>query len=684
MLAGRRAFDGEDVSDTMAAVLRGEPDWSLLPAGLSPTTRLYLRRCLTRDPAQRIHDIGDMRLALEGAFDVPVGTAASPSEPRPRRGSRTTLVAITAAVAVVAALGGFFAAGRMAPRTPAPLVRLTATPIAGVNPTQGDPDVALSPDGTRLAYAAVEQGRVDLFVRRLDQLEPVRIEGLAAARSPFFSPDGESIGFFDTHGLKRVSANGGPPVAIAPITGVGRGAAWGPDDSIVYATTDPATGLIRVSAAGGDPVVLTRPQAGEDHILPQILPGGRGVLFTAWSNGRSVANAQVAVLDQASGMVRTLVSGASHARYVASGHLVYAVNGTLRAVAFDLATLSVHGNPVPVADRVITKLTGPADFDVSSTGVLAYMSGDVSGGLERSLVWVDRQGREEVLPLPKRSYTYPRISPDGGRIALDIRDQESDIWIWDTARQTLTRLTFDPALNRGVVWTPDGRRVAFSAEREGAESVFWQAADGSGSPERLTEAAGTAQQVPHAITPDGKFLIFSSPAQPPFDQYLLSLDGERKVTPLFNAKYSEHNAEVSPDGRWVVYQSDESGSNEIYVRPFPNVTDGRWQVSSGGGLRPAWARNGRELFYLKVDGTMVSVPVERADAGVFAAGVPKPLFQGQYFATQAGRTYDVSPDGKRFLMIKSASSADPTAVPQLVVVLNWTEELKRLVPNPER
>jgi serine/threonine-protein kinase len=295
-------------------------------------------------------------------------------------------------------------------------------------------------------------------------------------------------------------------------------------------------------------------------------------------------------------------------------------------------------------------------------------------------VWVDRQGREEALASPTRSYVYPRISPDGTRIALDIRDQENDIWLWDMTRQTLTRLTFDQGLNRGIVWSSDGSRLVFSGERDGSESLYGQAADGSGSPERLTTGQAGRPQVPYSATPDGSRILFGEPGQPPFDLYMLELGAERNVAPLLNAAYSETNAEVSPDGRWMAYQSDESGANEIYVRPFPNVGNGRWQISTDGGTRPVWARNGREMFYLKLDGTMVAVPINSGHSG-FSAGVATSLFQGSYFATLSSRTYDVSRDGRRFLMIKNADSADSQRS-QLIVVLNFFEELKRLVPTP--
>jgi eukaryotic-like serine/threonine-protein kinase len=684
MLTGKPAFGGDDVADTLAAVLRGEPDWSALPPSVSPTLRTYLRRCLSRDPAQRVHDVADMRLAIEGAFDVPLESLPStPAVRTPALRRRRLLVYVAGAVALaaVASLLGSLTARRLSPPTPVSVVRLTATPLSAdpILPTTTGLDIAVSPDGSRIAYVNVEQGSVALYVRRLDQLAAVQIQGLSGAAFPFFSADGESIGFFEGGFLKRVSASGGPAITITAINGTPYGGSWGSNGVIVFTTSD-STGLMRVPATGGEPTELTKPGKGEDHALPEILPGGRAVLFTIRPQGSPISNGQIAALDLQSGAQKILVSGGGQARYAISGHLVYGFAGTLRAVGFDLGTLTVRGNPVPVVDRVVTKASGPANFAISSNGLLVYESGDALS-TERTLVWVNREGREEPLPAPKRSYTYPRISPDGRRIALDIRDQENDIWMWDVARQTLTRLTFDQGLNRGIAWTPDGRRLAFSAERDGAESVFWQAADGTGAPEVLTKPQPTRPQIPFSFSPDGARLIYGEPGNPPFDLYLLNLAPEPKATPLLPGPRNEHNAEISPDGRWLAYESDESGSAEVYVRPFPNVGDGRWQVSIDGGRRPAWARDGRELFYLKVDGTMIAVPIESGGGREgLAAGIPRTLFKGPYFMVNAGRTYDVAADGRRFLMIKSAAPAGSSSAPQLVVVLNWGEELKRLVP----
>ncbi len=351
-------------------------------------------------------------------------------------------------------------------------------------------------------------------------------------------------------------------------------------------------------------------------------------------------------------------------------------------MAFDLDTLTIRGNTVPVVERVVTKATGAANFAMSRDGSLVYESGDIASVAERTLVWVDRQGHEEVVAgAPKRAYTYPRISPDGTRVALDIRDQQNDIWMWDLTRTNLSQITQDPGLNRGVAWMPDGKKIVFSAERDGSQSLFWQAADASGSSERLTTPRSGRTNFPNSVAADGARMVFSEPDATPHDLYMLQLDSELKVSPLLNAPHDEHNGEVSPNGRWLAYQSDETGSAEVYVRPFPNVGDSRDKISTGGGTRPAWARSGRELFYLKGDGTMVAVPIHPDAGGRFNPGIPTSLFQGAYFMGQSARTYDVSPDGSRFLMIKGAAPSTNSSAVQLVVVQHWFEELKRLVPT---
>ena len=365
--------------------------------------------------------------------------------------------------------------------------------------------------------------------------------------------------------------------------------------------------------------------------------------------------------------------GGSHAHYVTSGHLVYTAEGTLRAVPFDLTRLETRGTPVTVLPRLVTTPRGSGDFAVAADGTLAYVDAPgATAAAERTLVWVDRQGREEALAAPPRPYFHPRISPDGTRVAVAIADQENDIWVWDLARQTLSRLTFDPAADFAPVWTPDGRRLVFFSQRGREPGLFRQLADGTGTAERLATGAPTS-----AVTPDGTHVLFAPTGNQ--DLAMVALDGTRRVQPLLNHPSVERNGIVSPDGRWLAYESDSSGRFEIYVRPFPNVDAGQWLISTAGGTRPLWAPKTRELFYVAPGGALMASRVDARD-GVWRAASPTKVVDGPY-ATEGvrdRRTYDVSPDGRRFLVIKR--SANEATAPQIIVVQHWLEELKRLVP----
>jgi serine/threonine-protein kinase len=414
---------------------------------------------------------------------------------------------------------------------------------------------------------------------------------------------------------------------------------------------------------------------------PQMLPDGKTVLFTL-STSTSWDEAQIVTQSLETGERRVLIEGGTDARYVPTGHLVYALGETLLAVPFDLERLDVTGGSVPVVEGVARASgfrTGAAHASFSDSGSLVYVRGLAQANAR--LVWVDREGREEALAAEPRAYTYPRISPDGSQVALDVRDQESDIWVWDLARETLRRLTFDPGADRLPIWTPDGQRVAFGSGRDGTINLFWKAADGTGTVERLTESENA--QHSYVFSPDGKQLVYREiHPQRGSDLGVLSLEGDGSFGLLLVTEFSEQNAEISPDGRRLAYQSNASGQHEIYVRPFPGVDEGRWQISTGGGIKPVWAPDGRELFYVNPDGQLMAVSV-RIDPSV-TFGSPEVVFEESYFdplAGGGGRTYDVSPDGERFLMIKADAAGDEAAAPELILVLNWFEELKRLVPT---
>ena len=579
MLTGKRAFDGEDLTDTIAAVVRVEPDWSALPANVPASIRTLMKRCLEKDRRQRIADISTALFIIDEQASMGPAASIAAAQPAsvPRRpvGRRVATQAVAlAAVGLLTGTAVWFAT--RAPAGAPRVARFTITPSGTTALTSivNDRNIAISPDGSRFVY--VGNNGTQLFVRGVDQLEPMPIAGLGTPRGPFLAPDGQWIGFFDAGTvIKKVAMTGGPALTVCRFTGIRQGATWAEDGTIIFATDDASTGLQRVSAAGGEPTALTTPnrERGEaDHLWPEYLPGGHAVFFTITATTGGIDNAQVAVLDLRTGTQKILVRGGSHAHYVPSGHLVYGVAGTLRAVAFDLTRLEAVGTPVPVLSQVVTHTSGAADFDVGRDGTLVYVPGaaGVSSGPRGTLVWVDRQGREEAIGAPVRAYTVPRLSPDGTRVVLEIRDQENDIWVWDLARGTLTRVTFDPGFDANPVWMPDGRRLVFSSSRAGGGvgSLFWQAADNTGAAERLTQS--TTTQAPTSVSPDGARVVFTDNAglggpASAGHLLLLTLDKERRVEPLVQTPFVERNGEISPDGRWLAYESNDSGQFQIYV-----------------------------------------------------------------------------------------------------------------------
>ncbi len=515
----------------------------------------------------------------------------------------------------------------------------------------------------------------------LGQLDPRPLTAPGRPKGPFASPDGQWVGFFEPSAgvsLKKVAISGGPSVELSRVDGPSRGATWGDDDTIILATAALSTGLQRVSSEGGASVVLTTPRAerGEsDHLWPQFLPGSQAVLFTITAQKGGLDTSQVAVLDVATGTWKTVLRGASQAQYVPSGHIVYVAAGALWAVGFDIARMETTGTASQVVPQVVTLPTGTAEFDIARDGTLVYVPGEAEAS-PRTLVWVDRQGREQEIAAPARPYVTARLSPDGTRVALEIQDQENDIWVWELARATLTRVTTDPGLDQAPVWMPDGRRLVFTSQAGGVlGSLFWQAADGTGGAERLTESR-YIQRASAALADGG--VLFMETA----DLMLLTLATDRRVLPVVQTPQAEGNGEISPDGRWLAYDSTDSGPAQIFVRPFPSTAEAKTQVSTRGGSRPLWARNGRELFYLAPDGTLMSVSV--APGAAWSAGTPTRVVQKPYFGestVSAPRPYDVSPDNQRFLMLKRAGDLDQPPPPATVVVVqNWVEELKRLVP----
>jgi serine/threonine-protein kinase len=686
MWTGNRAFRGDDVSDTLAAVLRGQPDWSALPLETPVPIRRLLRRCLVKNLKGRIADASIARIEID---DVESGAHIDDEVVQKTPGRREQLVWVSALVLVALLAAGVMAWMRGHASVPAlRLARFTITLPKGYQFSSLNRLMALSPDGTAIVYTANQQ----LYLRAMDQLEPVPIHGTedtgtGGGASPFFSPDGQWIGFWQSGQFKKVSITGGAPVVLCP-AGPPLGANWTVQNTILYGQG--AAGIWRVSGDGGKPENLVKVEAGQIASSPQILPGGRAIVFTL--TRKDLDPAQIVVHSLDTGVRHVVLERGTDARYVPTGHLVYALGNTLLAVPFDVASVAVTGGPVPLVEDVARTPEGIlAQFTVSTDGTLVYVPRDAVGAgslAQRTLVWVDRQGREASVNTPPRAYVWPRLSPDGSRIAFAIADQEYDIWVWDLRRERLTRLTFGPAFETGAAWTPDGQSVIFASgglPGLGESNLFRRAADGSGTVEQLTQ--GIAAISPPSVTPDGKGLIVSRRpragrnATDLSDLMLLPLAGERRPEPLVQTAFTEAFGEISPDGRWLAYQSNASGQFEIYVTPFPNVATGKWQVSTSGGTQPLWARNGQELFYESM-GALIRV--SWTGSSTFAVGPPSKLFDtpGFFIPGAPGRLYDIAPDGRRFLMTKASRAADaPLPSARLVVVQHWFEELKARVPT---
>ena len=678
MLSGKRLFVGETTSDTLAEVLKMEPDWSLLPSYTPPRIRELLQRCLKKDARQRLQSIGDARIALEEAISSVPEHATPISHPAVERPLwRALLPWALIAAAILVALASAYWRPAQEIRQVMQLSLALPVPISGIlDPNPGSP-FAISSDGSQIAFVASQPGKPpQLFLLSLDQRTAVPVPGTENAVQPFFSPDGQWVGFFALGKMRKVSLRGGPAIDLgdAPVP---HGANWAADSSIVYAPNF-GSGLMRVAADGGAPQSLTSPDPKQNevsHRWPQVLPGGTAVLFTIQLTTQTTYDdSRIAVLSLQTGKWHTLLEGGSYARYVTSGHIVYARAGSLMAVPFNLRRLELSGEPVPVVEGLVTTTvtSGGAEYDVAPTGMLAYVPGTARTP-ESSLVWVDRRGVAQKLPAPLNNYSNPRISPDGKLMAVQIHSGgPSDVWVYDFARNTLTRLTF-AGNNSSPVWTADGHRLIYRAIR-GVPSFQWRAADGSGSEQTLLALGLDAMAaVPFSVSPDGKTLLYShtGPAGMAVT-YALSLDGRATSHPYSQSTNQMTGSSFSPGGNWVAYSSNESGREEVYVQPYPGP-GGKWMVSNSGGAYPRWSRDGRELFYLNGYKVM-DVAVETKPT--FKAGTPRLLFENPSYGGLGN--YDVAADGQHFVMI---TQEDTNATPnELNVVLNWADDLKRRAP----
>jgi serine/threonine protein kinase len=676
MLTGRRAFPGEDVSDTLAAVLRSEPDWTALSASTPPAVVRLLRRSLERDRRKRLADIADARLDLDEALIAPASTSAAP--PITRISSRWPILA--AAVVVGAAIVAASLLWTLWPPTsPRPIARFSITLPAGDQFTTLESTrhlVSVSPDGAYIAYAA--NGR--LYLRARNQLAPTAITD--AGLNPFFSPNGQWLGFFHDGQLKKVSINGGAAIALCQAA-VPFGVSWAADDTILYGQG--AGGIWRVSAAGGTPEQLVKVDSQQRAHGPQLLPDGHAILFSLSARGEEWDDGQIVVHTLDDRQTRTVVRGGADARYLPTGHLVYARRGSLFAVPFDAGRLEPTGGPVSLVDDVAQATggaSGAAQFSVSADGTLVYApASSPSLTLTARFLWVDGMGRETPISALPRVYLAPTISPDGTRVAYQTtQGTNADIWTYEFRRGLTDRVTTEQTSDSDAVWSPDGRRIAYRSEgREGGSGIFVTASDGSSEPERLT----TGRHVPSSWSRDGTRLLYSDFGTSNIsntaasDLAMVTLTGDRRTETLLATPARESNVHFSPDGRWLAYESTETGEKAIFVRRFPDVLTARWRISAGG-VSPVWARDGRRLFYRSGQAIM-AVTVRGATPDEW--GAPELLFEGSYFFIEGPEMFDVAPDG-RFLMLKVGNFDTKGATPDsITVVQNWTEELKRLVPT---
>jgi len=673
MVTGKKAFDGQSQASVIAAILDREPP---PPSSLQPMTPPALdriiRRCLAKDPDDRWQAARDVAAELKWIADndaavVPSQTANVSS--KATSGRRPIFITV-----VVLLMGAALAGAAMWNRTPAAPAVSASTPAAvtrlaialppgdTLSISQNQPIIALSPAGDQLSYVALRDGKQQLFVRAMDNLEPRAFPGTDGALLPFFSPDGQWIAFFADGKLKKVPTAGGAVATIANATGF-TGGTWDVAGTILFVDT-PGGPLLQVASDGGVPHMLTR-ENNQGFSSPEFLPGGRGILFAIatgpYGNGSVVARS----LD--TGAERVLVANAAFPRYVSSGHLIFWRAQNLFVAPFDAVGLRLTGGEIPVVEDVLL-----GQFSIARTGSLAYVTG-MTASNQRRMVWVTRNGARQPLDAPIRSYDAPQISPDGRKVAVEVGSQT---WIYDFGRGALTRLAFEGDTNDSPVWSPDGKRIAVRSDRTGKANIFWQLADGGGGAEPLTIAG--IGQLPRSFSPDGQILAFQEVnADTRRNIWTLRMT-DRKAQPFLTTPATEGAVKFSPDGRWLAYVSDESGRPEVFVQPFPPM-GGKWQVSTDGGTEPAWNRNGRELFYRS--GTRM-MAVDVATQPTFSVGKPRTLFEGQYASSQfplTGFAYDVSPDGQRFLMIEG-TGGQGTSSAEINVVLNWSEELKRRVP----
>jgi len=683
MLAGKKAFEGETISDLLAAVIKSEPDWTALPETTPPAIRKLMRRCLVKDPKQRLRDIGDARIAIEETLSGAAADSEAATQPGPiTSGGRISHLrralpwALGTTTILLAAAAGWLLL------RPSPLqnvFRLSLLPPENAELFVGG-EISLSPNGQYLAFIA--QAGPDtprtLWVRPLDGLTTRSIPGTENAFLPFWSPDSQWIGFGvrgkpgEENKLEKVPVSGGTPLTLCDA--LPYGSTWNREDVILFSNDG---SLYRVSAGGGIPVLVLAPDKARQKFLyrfPHFLPDGRHFLFLAFTPGNQTNYIEAGSLD--SKAAESLVQAAYAPPgmvYAPPGYLLYVDQGTLMARPFSAEALRFTGSAVSLAENVGELNNGDYGyFSVSPAGVLAY--GTASAVAADEMTWFSRAGQKLGTVGPPDIYSTPALSPDGNRVAVSVGQQnDSDIWIYDLTRGTDSRLTFNSAGSVNPVWTTDGGQILFSSLRSGLFGIYEKAADGLGSTQTIFQSKTQAAAI-NGVTADGRYAIFDTAATPSTTQlWALPLFGDHQPLPFIQGDFGATSAQFSPNGRYLAYTSNETGTQEVYVQTFPQHT-GKWQISTSNGMEPMWRRDGKELYYLTADDKLMAVDVNTA-AAAFQAGIPKELFQTQLAPLSFWRNiYVPSPDGQRFLMLTPASQVGQEPI---TVVVNWPAMLEK-------
>jgi Tol biopolymer transport system component len=690
MLTGRRAFLRETMAETMTAILKEEPEEvTEINSKVPPQLERIVRRCLEKKPEQRFQSTSDLGFAIE-ALSTPSGArldtalalpAANMNTLKARLLGDSRLPWIVAAVLLLGLLAAlpFATAGlrQTKPESPAITRYDVQPPTKTAMSLSRWPAIALSPDGSTLAFVASSNGVNRLYVRKRDDTEVRPLAGTEGASDPVFSPNGKWIAFIADFAVKKAPLEG--PVTSLVKVGDPRGLSWANEDTLVY-SADSAGGLFRIAVNGGEPREISNIDVSKNertHRWPQVLPGDKAVIFTVGTldtpDSYERANIEAVVLS--TGERRVVLQGASMARYVPTGHLVFARGGSLFAVGFDADTLTTRGSPVSVVQGVAgDQTTGAVHFSIANDGTLAYIPGGPKMNLVR-FFWADHSGNLQPVDLPAALYNDIRISPDGSRLALLVGSSGSgDVWVYDFARATSTRLTFNTT-NASPIWSSDGKSI-FYTEIDSAmgnkTTVLRKPADGSREAEAVASLPSSAYI--KAIEPDGASAIFDYKIHTDrADIIQLTIGQENQINGVVNTSFNDYASAVSPDGRWLAYQTNESGRPEIYVRDLAG-TGGRWQISTEGGEEPRWSNDSRELYYRNND-LFMSVAVETRPS--FQASTPKRLFSGIFNQrSNSGVSYDVDPKGGRFLMIRPVEDSETPF--QVRVVVNWFDELRRL------